>query len=274
MNRWAWVSRGGHDGSVHAVRAKQVDALRPHLGGLAHRHPDIGVHELRAVYALRDVVGEHDPRTRGERVGARDLLHVGGGPEALRRHDANVGAHHRAHDEQGVAHVGAGVAEVGVPKRHERVGGVLTHREEVGEHLRGMPLVGEPVVHGNVGVLRQLLDDGLGRTPVFDRVEHARQHARCVGGGLLVADLAAGRIEDGDVTALVARMATSKLTRVRVDVFSKIAASCRPARRCFSLPSRFAALRSAARSRSASSSPGVKSDSLRKSRPESVIAER
>ena len=58
-----------------------------------------------------------------------------------------------------------------------------------------MELVGEAVEHGDPGVLRQLLHDGLAEAPVLDAVIHPAQHPGGVGNGLLHADLRAGRAQ-------------------------------------------------------------------------------
>ena len=56
----------------------------------------------------------------------------------------------------------------------------LVHREEVGEHLRRMPLGGEPVVDGHAGVLGERLDVDLTAAAVLDaRRTSGRARARC-----------------------------------------------------------------------------------------------
>ena len=115
----------------------------------------------------------------------------------------NVAAHQRAHDQQRAAHVEPAVPDEGVG---DLVIGLVTgfvHGEEVGEHLGGMPFVGQPVVHRHPGVGGELLDVGLGVAAELDRVVHPAQHGGGVGDRFLVAELGAGRVEVGDVRALI-----------------------------------------------------------------------
>ena len=68
-----------------------------------------------------------------------------------------------------------------------------------------MPVVGQAVPHRDAGQLGEGGDLGLGVAAVLQTVEHAAEHASGVGDGLLVADLGSGRVEVGDVSALVVR---------------------------------------------------------------------
>ena len=56
----------------------------------------------------------------------------------------------------------------------------LVHGEEVGEHLRGVPLGGEPVVDGHAGVLGERLDVGLRRLPRYSIASYMRPSTRAV----------------------------------------------------------------------------------------------
>ncbi len=78
-----------------------------------------------------------------------------------------------------------------------------------------------PFQTGHAGVLRQLFHDLLAVAAVLDAVKHPAQHPGGVGDGLLLADLAAGGVQVGDFHAQIVA-ATSKLQRVRVEVFSKM----------------------------------------------------
>ena len=93
---------------------------------------------------------------------------------------------------------------------HERVGDAviglaagLAHGQEVGEHLGGVPLVGQPVVDRHAGVGGEVLDVGLAVAAELDRVVHAAQDRGGVGDRFLVPQLGAGRVEVGHVRALV-----------------------------------------------------------------------
>ena len=159
--------------------------------------------ELRPWHTLGGILGEQQSCAGALRTllgGAADLR---SGPQLLRGDDAHVGTEHCAAHEQGIAHVVARVAEIGVAEGAVR--GVLAHGEHVREHLRGVPLVGEPVVDGHIGVASELLDGRLLVAAVLDGIEHAREHPRRVGHGFLVADLGGLCVEHGDLGALLVR---------------------------------------------------------------------
>ena len=66
-----------------------------------------------------------------------------------------------------------------------------------------MVLVGQAVPHRHIGVLGQLLHDGLPEAPVLDAVKHAGQHLRRVRDGFLFANLAARGVQIGGAHAKV-----------------------------------------------------------------------
>ena len=128
---------------------------------------------------------------------------VGRGLQAVGPGEAHVGTHERTHDQQRATHVVPAVAHEGVDELVVGLVRRLVHGEEVGEHLGGVPLVGEPVVDGHPGEAGQLLHVVLGVAAELDGVVHAPEHPGGVGDRLLVTELGAGRIEVGDVGALV-----------------------------------------------------------------------
>ena len=80
---------------------------------------------------------------------------------------------------------------------------VLPDGEEVSQDLGGMELVGQAVPHRHTGVVGKVFHDLLAIAPVLDAVEHAAQHTGSVGDGLLLADLAAGRVKVGHFHAQI-----------------------------------------------------------------------
>ena len=80
---------------------------------------------------------------------------------------------------------------------------VLPDGEEVGQDLGGMELVGQAVPHRHTGVVGKVFHDLLAIAAVLDAVEHAAQHTGSVGDGLLLADLAAGRVKVGHFHAQI-----------------------------------------------------------------------
>ena len=189
---------------VDLVRREQLDALVPDVLGLAHRDPHVGVDEVDAATASAgsSVMVMRAPvrPARSRRCRRRRS----GGAELVRPAEADVAAHERAHDQQRAAHVEAAVA-------HERVGDLvvglvarLVHGQEVGEHLRGVPLVGQAVVDGHARRSSASSSTSSWRVAAeLDGVVHPAEHAGGVGDRLLVAELRAGRVEVGDVRALV-----------------------------------------------------------------------
>jgi hypothetical protein len=80
---------------------------------------------------------------------------------------------------------------------------VVPHGEDVGQHLRGVPLVGEPVPHRYPGEGGQGFHLFLRVAAVLDAVEHPAEHPRGVLHGLLAPELRVLRPDVGDVAALV-----------------------------------------------------------------------
>ena len=112
----------------------------------------------------------------------------------------------------------AGVAHVG--QRHAVESAVvLADGEKVGQHLGGVPGVGEPVVHRDAGVAGQGLDRLLGVAAVLDGVVHAAEHARGVLDRFLGAELQLVPVHDDRKAAFLPN-AVANAERVRVDGFS------------------------------------------------------
>ena len=124
-------------------------------------------------------------------------------PQLTRRAQPDVHAELDPADHQRVAHVVARVAEVAVGDVAQVLVAGLGHRENVGQDLGGVELIGEPVPHRHPGELRQDLDVRLRGSPVLDPVKGAAEHPGGVLHGLLVADLGPARLQVGHVCALV-----------------------------------------------------------------------
>ena len=76
-----------------------------------------------------------------------------------------------------------------------------------------MPLVGQPVVDGDAGVCSQFLHLGLRVAAELDGVVHAAEDTGGVGDRLLVSHLRTGRVEIGDMRALVEGRDLERRTR-------------------------------------------------------------
>ncbi len=148
---------GTGTGRGHQLR---VDAVRPQPATrCAHtsRASPIDTHmsvctKSTPLTARRRIVGDRDRgpcacamavATRPPRLGWSQLA----GPP--RRRSA---PEQRSGDEVGAGHVEAEVSEERIRDRPRGLARDLSHRQEVGEHLGRMPLVGETVVHGHPGV--------------------------------------------------------------------------------------------------------------------------
>jgi hypothetical protein len=90
---------------------------------------------------------------------------------------------------------------------------VFGHGQDIGQHLCGVELVGEPVEHRYPGVFCQLLDDLLPRPAVLDRVVHAAEHTCGVLHRLFVTDLRGSGVDVGHVGTLVVRRDLERATR-------------------------------------------------------------
>ena len=99
---------------------------------------------------------------------------------------AQLGAAHH----QGVAHIVSGIAHI-----HEvdalKITEPLSNGQHIRQNLGGMELVGQAVPHGNLGILGQLLYDGLTEATVLNTIVHTAEDAGGVGDGFLFAHLRA-----------------------------------------------------------------------------------
>ena len=177
-----------HQRAVDLIGQQQLDALRPQLGRLAHRQPDVGVEDVAVLRALGGVGGELE-----DRAGLAGYLMAFfdqplGGHEFRRAAGAVVQSQLGADDHERVCNVVARVAEESQLAALE-VAELLTRGQDVREHLRGMEIVGQAVPDRDAGVLRQILDRGLLEAAVFDAVVHPSEHLGGVGDRLLLAHL-------------------------------------------------------------------------------------
>ena len=191
-----------HDAAVHLIGQEHLDAFLPHFVGFAHGDPHVGVDEVAALHAFGHVVGADD-LSAGFLGGLEaHLVDLVAGLKGLGGHGAELHAHLGGAHHEGVAHVEAGVAEVGEGDFIEGLVAVFHHGEEIGEDLGGVGFVGEAVPHGHVGEAGQLFHDALAEAAVLDAVVHAGEHAGGIGHGFLLAYLgAAGKV--GAVAALI-----------------------------------------------------------------------
>ena len=205
---------GVHELLRDAVGQEIVNALFPDRLRLAHGDPDVGIEHMGVLHGLHRVGDEFQHRagllrnclTLRNQRGVREVF--------LRRAGDEVHAHLGAADHEGVAHVIARIAEIDELDPLERAE-VLADGEEVGEDLRGVKLVREPVPDAHARVLCQRLHPLLLKAAVFDAVEHSPQHAGGVGYRLLLPDLRAARIEIHRVHAEIRRRHLKGTPRAR-----------------------------------------------------------
>ena len=164
--------------AVNLIGPQQRDTLRPLLFGFAHRHPDIGIDEIRAFYACGDILGERDPPAGLFRHCLAFGYKLGGRPAALRRDQTQIQAHQRGGFQHRIAHVIARIARIDqrhLVKRFARQ--MLLHGEQIRQELRRVKLIGQAVPHRHARELRQRFDDFLAKTAILNAVIHAAQHA-------------------------------------------------------------------------------------------------
>ena len=80
---------------------------------------------------------------------------------------------------------------------------MFLHGQNVSQHLSGVPFVGQAVEYGHACIFRQLFNDGLFETAVFNRVIHATQHASGVFHAFFMTDLRRSRVDVSYLRALV-----------------------------------------------------------------------
>ena len=129
-------------------------------------------------------------------------------------------AHLGAGDHQRIGHVVARVAHEG--EFHAgKAAELFLNGQKVGQHLRGVELVGQAVPHRHAGVFRQKLHRILAETAVFDTVVHAAKHARRVLDALLLAHLRTDRVEKGHAHAQIAPRHLEGAARARGGLFKQ-----------------------------------------------------
>ena len=255
--------------------APLVDAVAGHegaqaLGGLdllAHRDEGVGRERLGAARGLVGVLGERqraaaggrDAVARRRRVALVELVGVGRRDDDVAARD-HGGADERAADVVGVADVGqAQAAQVGAE--------ALAQRQQVGERLARVMVVGEAVDHGHARELGELVDVGLRVRADHDRVEVAREHHRGVAHGLAAAELqlALRQVERVAAELVPCRPRTTRACASRP--CWKIMPSERPVQRACGPRAFCAALSAMPSSSRPSSSARERSRARRKSRP-------
>jgi len=80
---------------------------------------------------------------------------------------------------------------------------MLQHGHHIGQHLRGMKFIGQPVPDRDPGIPGKLLHNGLAETTVFDTVIHPAQYPGRIFHGLFMTDLRTRRAQIGNPCTLV-----------------------------------------------------------------------
>ena len=96
-------------------------------------------------------------------------------------------------DHQGIAHIVAGIPHINKIDALQTAE-MLFDRQKVGQNLRGMKFVGQPVPNGDGSVFGKLFHNFLAEATVFNAVVHPTEDTGGVGNGLLFADLRPGGI--------------------------------------------------------------------------------
>src|SRR5882672_25647 len=192
-----------------AVRGQAVHEERILLRRSHHVGVDLPVLEVALALLVLRLESHAGPHVRGDQVRAARRLHGVG--EALvvvvvvdagalgldlvpgRRGHVYVEVEHGSRLQPGVADV-VRVADPGDRLALDRAT-VLDVGVDVGEHLAGVVLVGEPVDHGHARVRGEALDDLLLEGPDHHQVAHARDHLAGVLDRLAAAELRVAGIQ-------------------------------------------------------------------------------
>ena len=153
--------------AVDLVRREQLDPLVPDVRSPIETHTSV----YRKSTPLTPSSGSSVSVIRAP-VSPRSRARLRRGRRSARGRAAaqpDVHAQLAAPDQERIAHVVAGIAEVAVRDLRERLVAVLAHGQDVGQHLGRVELVGQPVPDRHAGVLGQRLDDLLVEAAVLDR---------------------------------------------------------------------------------------------------------
>jgi hypothetical protein len=186
--------RAGHQRRVDLQRAEGRRAVEA-VVLLAHRHPRVGDDDVRTLDGGVRIGHQLGPAPGLGAAGLGVAQHLRIGLEALRCADPHGEARRGAAEQQRVGHVVRPVAQVDQRAAGE-VAEALADREQVGEDLAGVELVGERVDHRHGGACGHLLDARLVARAPDDGIDVAGQHAGGVGDGLAAAELARLRVDD------------------------------------------------------------------------------
>ena len=188
--QWRKIASGFASAISCSVTWNGAERLRAHvtLALLAHRGPDVGVDGVCAGDGLGGIVDDGEVGSRAPSEASRIREDPRVGRELGRTGDREVEAGEGGHLEQRVGDVVATVAD----EREPAPGDVAEHlldREQVGQRLARMVLVGERVHNGHRRPARQLVDRLLRERADDDRRDVARQRASRVGDRLAAAEL-------------------------------------------------------------------------------------
>ena len=210
----------GHHIPVDLIRPKLRDALFPQLVRFTHADPDVGVEDVAVLRALRYIVGDlqHSARLLGHSAAFfHQLLRR---CQLLRAAGTEVHAQLGTYDHQRVCHVVARVAEERqLASAH--IAELLARGHDVGQHLRGVEIVGQAVPHRHARVTGEIFDHGLLEAPVLDAVKHAAQHLCGVGQRFLLSHLRRAGVEERHAHAEVARAHLKRAACTRRGLFKQ-----------------------------------------------------
>jgi hypothetical protein len=161
---------------------------------LAHGDPDIGVEDIGVVGGGADIVGAVDPAGTGtgEKGGLR-LEGFGGG-------DAEFETEASSSEEPGAGDVATAIADEGDDAIADGAEFFLD-REQIGEDLAGMFLIGEGIDGGDAGVVGEGLDIFLREGSDDGAMDHAPEDAGGVLDGFAPAELDFGGAEEERMAA-------------------------------------------------------------------------
>ena len=199
----AWVASSSDQFAVYLVRHQFADAFAPCFNRFAHRYPYVSVQVVHAFNGFFGVVGYQDACAAFFGKFSAHFLQFFGGLQFFWCGNAHVHAQFGTNQQQRVAHVVARIAQVSVADLAQWFVAVFLHGQNVSQHLSGVPFVGQAVEYRHACIFRQLFNDGLFETAVFNRVIHAAQHAGGVFHAFFMTDLRRSGVNVSYLRALV-----------------------------------------------------------------------
>src|SRR6185312_13080818 len=152
------VSRRRHQLARDAVRCEKLDPLGPAALFLAHRQPDVGVDEVRALDTTFDILVEPEAASAAFGKPTHMCAERFFRPQLPGGGDAHVDAHFGGSDRQGLGDIVASFADEGDCHVRQVLVRELAHGHQIGKDLGRMILVGQAIIDRHARIAREQFD--------------------------------------------------------------------------------------------------------------------